>query len=124
MIIPGSLNTNGFTYKENLLDFILCMYPMNSHIFFMMPCCDVIMEIVAVSLKRRTDSYRTDLLPGNLLIQNTILIRYNAHNYAVLAQLVEHSAVNRAVTGPSPVDGVPISFFLIFSYLIRTKSGL
>lgn len=91
---------------------------------FMMPCCDVVIEVVAVSLKRSIDSYRTDWLPGNLLIQNTILIRYNAYNYAVLAQLVEHSAVNRAVTGPSPVDGVSTSFFLIFSHLICTKFGL
>ncbi len=91
---------------------------------FMMPSCDVVIKVVGVSLKWSNDFYRTDLLPGNLLIQNTILIRYNAYNYAVLAQLVEHSAVNRAVTGPSPVDGVTTFFFLIFSHLIHTKSGL
>jgi hypothetical protein len=92
---------------------------------FMMPCCDVAIKVVGVSLKWSIDAYRTDLLPGNLLIQNTILIRYNAHNYAVLAQLVEHSAVNRAVTGPSPVDGVPTSFFAYRKqFFVKSHSNL
>ncbi len=33
-------------------------------------------------------------------------------HYAVLAQLVEHSAVNRTVAGSSPADGAPNPLFL------------
>ena len=61
----------------------------------------------------------------NNLIQNTILIRYKTYNSAVLAQLVEHSAVNRAVTGPSPVDGVPTPFFSCRTlFYVKSDSNL
>ncbi len=48
------------------------------------------------------------LFNTRVLIQNTILIRYKEVDFAVLAQLVEHSAVNRTVAGSSPADGAYI----------------
>lgn len=35
-----------------------------------------------------------------------MIVVFMSYYLAVLAQLVEHSAVNRAVTGSNPVDGV------------------
>jgi hypothetical protein len=41
---------------------------------------------------------------------------FMSYYFAVLAQLVEHSAVNRAVAGSNPADGAIIFlFFAIFT---------
>jgi hypothetical protein len=42
---------------------------------------------------------------------------FMSYYFAVLAQLVEHSAVNRAVAGSNPADGAII--FLFFCHFYR-----
>jgi hypothetical protein len=44
--------------------------------------------------------------------------------FAVLAQLVEHSAVNRAVAGSSPADGVTLFFSCWQALKIQNYEGV
>ncbi len=48
-----------------------------------------------------------------------MIVVFMSYYLAVLAQLVEHSAVNRAVTGSNPVDGA--IFFKITHYNREAK---